>query len=260
MSIAARGDREANTRGRRRCPRAQLIFRCSSRSAIAAACALATTGACAWTQTLDDSVAALERTRGSIDANTTVTSGTARELSALRASVDDLHELRSPVARMATSLGTLDRLDDLDRQLAAVARLGPALERVGDLSTALDRVAGLNQGLQSVADLDRVLVGGEGLGGVRSEVAGLRQDLTRLSEVRDAMRGLVTLRDDLHAVAELKASMTKLGKLVEPMDRLAANGRWLQPGLLVAVALVWGILTMLATMGGVVLGQRITRR
>jgi len=225
-----------------------------------AVCALTATGACAWTQTLDDGVVALQRSRTSIDANTAVAAQSARQLAELRAGIEGLGSLPPAVARMATLLGPLDRLGDLDQQLAAVARLGPSLARVGDLNAALDRVAGLTPALEAVAHLDQILGGASGLGGIRVELAKLRQPMAELSQVRDAMHDLLALRDDLRAVAGLRESMAKLGSLAEPMDRLSAGSRWLEPGVLLVLALLWGTLTMVATMLGVFLGHRIGRR
>jgi hypothetical protein len=84
--------------------------------------------------------------------------------------------------------------------------------------------------------------------------------LAELSQVRTAMRDLLALRDDLRAVATLREPMSKLGGLAEPLDRLSAADRWLAPGVLAVVALLWGTLTIFTTMIGVFLGHRIGRR
>lgn len=221
--------------------------------AILAAGALTATSACAWTQTLDNGVVALERSRSSIDANTAAAARGAGQVAELRTTIEGLRELQSSVAHMATLLGPLA---GVDQQLEAVAGLGPALARVGELNAALDRVAGLAPALVDLGHLDRIFGDSAGLGGLRAELADLRQTLTGLTQVRDAMRDLVTLRSDLRSVA---SSMTRLGSLVEPMDRLSSASRWLQPSTLLMLSLLWGALTMMATMAGVFLGHRIRR-
>lgn len=221
--------------------------------ALAAVCT--SVGACAWTQTLDEGVAALERSRGSVDANTVAASESSRRIAELRASVEDLQALQSSVARTASLLERLDHLqhlDDLEHQLAAVARLAPALARVGDLDAALDRVAGLAPALEALAPLDRLL--GEG---VQADLGALKQMVPALSQVRDAMNDLVALRAELRAVAGLQESMANLGRLVEPMDRLSATSRWLEPPVLAVFGVLWGALTITATALGTAIGHRL---